>query len=191
MAEVTRILQAIDEGDASAAADLLPLVYDELRRLAASKLSRERADHTLEPTALVHEAFLRLVGSPIESFNGKGHFLAAAAEGMRRILVDHARQRNALKRGSGQKVPFDWADVASVADLMPDDRSHGILALDEALLRLEEEDPHAAKVVRLRFFADLSIDQTAEALGVSPRSVDREWAYARARLLRLLQTQQD
>lgn len=191
MADVTRILQAIDAGDTSAAADLLPLVYDELRRLAAAKLSRERADHTLEPTALVHEAFLRLVGSPIESFNGKGHFLAAAAEGMRRILVDYARQRNALKRGSGQKIPFNWADVASVADLMPDDRSHGILALDEALLRLEEEDPQAAKVVRLRFFADLSIDQTAEALGISPRSVDREWSYARARLLRLLQGDRD
>lgn len=187
MAEVTQILQAIDRGDAAAAADLLPLVYDELRRLAASKLSRERADHTLQPTALVHEAFLRLVGSPIESFNGRGHFLAAAAEGMRRILVEHARHRNALKRGQGRKVPFNWSEVAGVADLLHDERSQEILALDEALLRLEKEDPEAAKVVRLRFFAGLSIDETADALGVSPRSVDREWAYARARLLRVLQ----
>jgi RNA polymerase sigma factor (TIGR02999 family) len=187
MAEVTQILQAIDQGDSAAAAELLPLVYDELRRLAAAKLSRERADHTLQPTALVHEAFLRLVGSPIESFHGRGHFLAAAAEGMRRILVDHARQRNALKRGEGRKVSFAWAEVASVADLLAPERSSEILALDEALSRLEEEDPDAAKVVRLRFFTDLSIDETAAALGVSPRSVDREWAYARARLLRMLQ----
>lgn len=187
MAEVTQLLQAIDQGDAAAAASLLPLVYDELRRLAASKLSRERPDHTLQPTALVHEAFMRLVGSPIESFHGRGHFLAAAAEGMRRILVEHARHRNALKRGQGRKVPFNWAEVTSVADLVNDDRSQEFLALDEALLRLEEEDPESAKVVRLRFFADLSIDETADALGVSPRSVDREWAYARARLLRMLQ----
>lgn len=187
MSEVTQILQAIDRGDAAAAAQLLPVVYDELRRLAASKLSRERADHTLQPTALVHEAFLRLVGSPIESFQGRGHFLAAAAEGMRRILVEHARHRNALKRGQGRKVPFNWPEVASVADLVCDERNQEILALDEAILRLEEEDAAAARVVRLRFFAGLSIDETAEALGVSPRSVDREWAYARARLLRLLQ----
>ena len=191
MAEVTQILQAIDQGDSAAATELLPLVYDELRRLAASKLAGERPDHTLQPTALVHEAFLRLVGSPIESFHGRGHFLAAAAEGMRRILVEHARQRNALKRGQGQKAPFNWAEVASVADLIPDERSQEILALDEALLRLEKEDPEAAKVVRLRFFADLSIDETADALGVSPRSVDREWSYARARLLRLLQVGPD
>jgi RNA polymerase sigma factor (TIGR02999 family) len=186
MSDVTQILHAIEQGDATAA-DLLPLVYAELRRLAASKLARERADHTLQPTALVHEAFLRLVGSPIESFNGRGHFLAAAAEGMRRILVDHARQRGALKRGQGQRVPLDWANVAGVADLMSDERSAGILALHEALLRLEDEDPSAAQMVRLRFFADLSIDETADALGMSPRSVDREWSYARARLLRLLQ----
>lgn len=191
MAEVTQIIQAIDRGDTAAAAELLPLVYDELRRLAASRLARERADHTLQPTALVHEAFLRLVGSPIESFQGRGHFLAAAAEGMRRILVEHARHRNALKRGQGQKVSFNWADVASVADLISDERSPGILALDEALLRLEQEDPEAAEVVRLRFFADLSIDETADALGISPRSVDRQWAYARARLLRLLQSGAD
>jgi RNA polymerase sigma factor (TIGR02999 family) len=139
----------------------------------------------------VHEAFLRLVGSPIEHFQGRGHFLAAAAEGMRRILVEHARHRNALKRGEGRKLPFNWSAVATIADLIPDERSAEILALDEALLRLEEEDPGAARVVRMRFFADLSIDETAEALGTSPRSVDREWAYARARLLRMLQDRTD
>src|SRR5262245_23169050 len=184
--EVTQILQAIDEGNAAAAGELLPLVYDELRRLAASKLARERPDHTLQPTALVHEAFLRLVGSPIDSFNGRGHFLAAAAEGMRRILVEHARSRNALKRGKGRKMRFDWASVTSVADLLPDEKSNEILALDDALLRLEKEDPGAAKLVRLRFFADLNIDETADALGISPRSVNREWAFARTRLLQLL-----
>jgi RNA polymerase sigma factor (TIGR02999 family) len=189
MSDVTRILQAMDRGDASAAAGLLPLVYDELRRLAASKLSTERPDHTLQPTALVHEAFLRLVGSPIHSFNGRGHFLAAAAEGMRRILVDHARSRNTQKRGHGKKVDFDWSWVATVADLLPDERSEEMLALDDALSRLEKEDGDAARLVRLRFFADLSIDETADALGIAPRSVDREWAYAKTRLLQLLRNQ--
>ena len=189
MSDVTKILQAMDRGDASAAAGLLPLVYDELRRLAASKLSTERPDHTLQPTALVHEAFLRLVGSPIQSFNGRGHFLAAAAEGMRRILVDHARSRNTLKRGHGNKVDFDWSWLATVADLLPDERSEEMLALDDALSRLEKEDADAARLVRLRFFADLSIDETADALAVSPRSVDREWAYAKTRLLQLLRKQ--
>lgn len=191
MSEVTQILHAIDRGHLAAAADLLPLVYDELRRLAAAKLAQERADHTLQPTALVHEAFLKLVGSPIEAFRGRGHFLAAAAEGMRRILIDHARQRNALKRGQGQRVPIDWTEIAGVGDLLREERNEEILALDKALLRLEEEDPDAAKVVRLRFFGELSVDETAEALGVSPRSVDREWAYARARLLRLLREHTD
>jgi len=154
--------------------------------LAASKLAAERPDHTLQPTALVHEAFLRLVRSPIESFKGRGHFLAAAAAGMQRILVDHARRRNALKRGQGKKVDFDWSHVATVVDLIPDERSDEMLALDEALLRLEKEDADAARLVRLRFFADLSIDETADALGISPRSVDREWSYARTRLLQIL-----
>jgi RNA polymerase sigma factor (TIGR02999 family) len=189
MSEVTQILQAISRGDTAAASDLLPLVYDELRRLAASKLAAERPDHTLQPTALVHEAFLRLVGAPLHEFKGRGHFFAAAAEGMRRILVDHARSRNALKRGQGRKVDFDWSNVATVVDLLPDERSDAILALDDALLRLEKEDPDAARLVRLRFFADLSIDETAEALGLSPRSVDREWAYARTRLLQMLREQ--
>lgn len=187
MSGVTQILQALDRGDAAAASELLPLVYDELRRLAASKLATERPDHTLQPTALVHEAFLRLVGSQMHSFKGRGHFLAAAAEGMRRILVEYARSRNALKRGQGRKVQFDWAHVATVADLLPDEKSDEILALDAALSRLEKEDPSAARLIRLRFFADLSIDETADALGISPRSVNREWAFARTRLLQLLQ----
>ncbi|HKQ50397.1 MAG TPA: ECF-type sigma factor [Phycisphaerae bacterium] len=186
MSDVTQILQAMDRGDAAAASELLPLVYEELRRLAASKLATERPDHTLQPTALVHEAFLRLVGSPIHTFQGRGHFLAAAAEGMRRILVEYARSRNALKRGKGRKVQLEWASVATVADLLPEEKSDEILALDDALLRLEKEDPGAAKLVRLRFFADLSIDETADVLGISPRSVNREWAFARTRLLQML-----
>ena len=189
MSEVTQILQAIDRGDEAATAKLLPLVYDELRQLAASKLASERPDHTLQPTALVHEAFLRLVGSPMQSFNGKGHFLAAAAEGMRRILVDYARSRNALKRGQGKRADFDWTSVATVADLLSDNRSDAILALDEVLLRLEKEDPHAARLVRLRFFANLTFEETADALGVSVRSVYREWAFARGWLLQALRDQ--
>lgn len=186
MSEVTKILQAVVQGDPAAARDLLPLVYEELRRLAASKLAAERPDHTLQPTALVHEAFLRLVGSPIHNFQGRGHFLAAAAEGMRRILVEHARSRNALKRGQGRKVQLDWNGVATVADLLAEEKRDAILALDEALSRLETEAPDAARLVRLRFFADLSVDETAEVLGIAPRSVDREWAFARTRLLQLL-----
>ena len=189
MSEVTQILQAIDRGDQAAAAELLPLVYDELRRLAAAKLATERPDHTLQPTALVHEAFMRLVGSPLRSFNGKGHFLAAAAEGMRRILVDYARSRNALKRGQGRKTDFDWTSVATVADLLSDSQGDAILALDEALLRLEKEDPQAARLVRLRFFTGLSFEETADALGISVRSVYREWAFARGWLLQALRDQ--
>jgi RNA polymerase sigma factor (TIGR02999 family) len=189
VSEVTQILQAIDRGDVAAANELLPLVYDELRRLAASKLAAERPDHTLQPTALVHEAFLRLVGSPLDNFRGREHFWAAAAQGMRRILVEHARSRNAIKRGGGRRVDFEWDRVASVVDLLPDERDAELLALDEAVSRLEREDPGAAQVVRLRFFADLSIGETADALGVSPRSVDREWAYARTRLLQMLRDQ--
>jgi RNA polymerase sigma factor (TIGR02999 family) len=189
VSEVTQILQAIDRGDVAAANELLPLVYDELRRLAASKLAAERPDHTLQPTALVHEAFLRLVGSPLDNFRGREHFWAAAAQGMRRILVEHARSRNAIKRGGGRRVDFEWDRVASVVDLLPDERDAELLALDEAVSRLEREDPGAAQVGRLRFFADLSIGETADALGVSPRSVDREWAYARTRLLQMLRDQ--
>lgn len=191
MSEVTQILQAIDRGEEAAAAELLPLVYAELRRLAASKLASERPNHTLQPTALVHEAFMRLVGAPMQSFNGKGHFLAAAAEGMRRILVDYARSRNALKRGQGRKTDFDWTSVATVADLLSESRSDAILALDEALLRLEREDPQAARLVRLRFFANLSFEETADALGISVRSVYREWAFARGWLLQALRGQTD
>jgi len=191
VSEVTQILQAIDRGDEAAAAELLPLVYNELRRLAAVKLASERPDHTLQPTALVHEAFMRLVGSPMQSFNGRGHFLAAAAEGMRRILVDHARSRNALKRGQGRKTDFDWTSVATVADLLSDNQGDAILALDEALLRLEKEDPQAARLVRLRFFANLSFEETADAMGISVRSVYREWAFARGWLLQALRGQSD
>jgi len=139
--------------------------------------------------SLVHEAFMRLVGSPMQSFNGRGHFLAAAAEGMRRILVDYARSRNALKRGQGKRADFDWTNVATVADLLSDSRSDAILALDEALLRLEKEDPQAARLVRLRFFTGLSFEETADALGISVRSVYREWAFARGWLLQALRDQ--
>lgn len=187
MSEVTRILSAIDQGDPHAAGKLLPLVYDELRKLAAAKLALEKPGQTLQATALVHEAYVRLVDVDREQrFSGRGHFFAAAAEAMRRILVEHARARQRVKRGGGpattpRRPPNGVLDLADEsAD--PDE----ILMLDEAIRRLEQEDPEAARVVRLRFFAGLSVDETAEALGVSPSSVDREWAYARARLHRLL-----
>jgi RNA polymerase sigma factor (TIGR02999 family) len=129
---------------------------------------------------------MRLVGSSIQSFKGRGHFLAAAAEAMRRILVDYARSRNALKRGRGRKTEFDWTTVATVVDVLADGHSDEILALDEALLRLEKEDPRTAQLVRLRFFAGLSFEETADAMGVSVRGVYREWAFARAWLMQAL-----
>jgi RNA polymerase sigma factor (TIGR02999 family) len=174
MSEVTRILSAIDGGDPSAAADqLLPLVYDELRKLASAKLAQERPDHTLDATALVHEAYLRLVGD--QHFDNRGHFFAAAAEAMRRILIENARRRARHRHGGGRnRVELD-SDVIAVPER--DDR---LLALDEALDRFAMTEPQKAELLKLRSFAGLTLDQAAEVLGISPSTADRWWAYARA-----------
>jgi RNA polymerase sigma factor (TIGR02999 family) len=182
MSDVIRILADIERGDRQAAAELLPLVYDELRRLATSRLAREAPGQTLQPTALVHEAYLRLVGGdPDKAFDGRGHFFAAAAEAMRRILIDRARARHRQKRGGGgQRVPFDLE--ALLAEPPADD----LLALDEALNALAGEDPAAAALVQLRIFAGLTLREAAVAMGVSRSTADRDWSYARAWLCEAL-----
>jgi RNA polymerase sigma factor (TIGR02999 family) len=153
----------------------LPLVYEELRLLAAQKLSHERPGQTLQATALVHEAYIRLVGEEPQSWENRGHFFAAAAEAMRRILIDHARHRQARKCGGGRvRMPLDDAEMADPAT--PED----IVAIDDALAKLAVEDPQAAEIVKLRLFAGLSIDQAAEAIGVSRATAYRQWTYARA-----------
>src|SRR5262249_53413266 len=175
MNEVTRILGAIGQGDPQAAAQLLPLVYDELRKLAAQRLAREKPGQTLQPTALVHEAYLRLVGEGDQRWDDRGHFFAAAAEAMRRILIESARRKKRGKHGGDhQRVDLEEDDVAVQ---QPTDE---ILALDEALTLLAKEDPAAAQVVQLHFFAGLSIEQAALALGISRATAYRQWAYARA-----------
>jgi RNA polymerase sigma factor (TIGR02999 family) len=174
MTEVTRILTAIDEGDPLAAELLLPLVYDELRRLAAEKLAREAPGQTLDATALVHEAYLRLVGpDDARRWNDRGHFFAAAAQAMRRILVDNARRKRARKRGAGlQRQPLDALAAPEI--------QLEVVALDEALQRLAEADPIKARLVELRYFAGLTSEQAAKVLDISPSTADRHWAYARA-----------
>jgi RNA polymerase sigma factor (TIGR02999 family) len=176
MTEVTRILFAIEQGDPSAAEQLLPLVYEELRRLAAERMAHERPGHTLEATALVHEAYLRLVGDGLERhWNSRGHFFAAAAEAMRRILIDNARRKQALKRGGqGQRVELDAVDPT---DGPADER---LLALEEALTRLAARDPVKSELVKLRYFAGLTTQEAAGVLGISTATADRYWAYARA-----------
>ena len=175
MSDVTRILNAIERGDAKATDDLLPLVYEELRLLAAQKLSRETPGQTLQATALVHEAYIRLVGDESQGWNSRGHFFAAAAEAMRRILVENARRKKSQKRG-GELSRVDMADMEA-AGRMP---SEELLLLDEALTRLGNEAPLKAELVKLRFFAGLSIDQAAEALGISRATAIRHWSFARA-----------
>jgi RNA polymerase sigma factor (TIGR02999 family) len=180
MSDVTRILSAIEQGDPHAAEELLPLVYDELRKLAAQRLAQETPGQTLQATALVHEAYLRLVGESEEQhWNSRGHFFAAAAEAMRRILVDSARRQHSLKRG-GQRRRVGLEEALSLSEQPADD----LLALDEALTRLAEEDPIKAELVKLRYFAGLSVVQTAEALGISRATADRYWAYAKVWLYR-------
>jgi RNA polymerase sigma factor (TIGR02999 family) len=182
MNDVTRILSAIDQGDPHAAAQLLPLVYDELRKLAAQKLSQEKPGQTLQATALVHEAYLRLVEvDEARQWNSRGHFFAAAAEAMRRILVDNARLKHCKKRG-GDRARIDLDQLAPATSERLDD----VLDIDTALAGLANADPEAAELVKLRYFAGLSIPQAAAALGISPRSADFLWAYARAWLLRAL-----
>jgi RNA polymerase sigma factor (TIGR02999 family) len=182
MSDVTTILNALDAGDSSAAAQLLPLVYEELRNLAGQQMAGERSDHTLQATGLVHEAYLRLAGNGERTWANRAHFFHAAAEAMRRILIEHARAKSGPRRGGGRrKLPLD------VVDLAANDNPEQILALDEALSRLEEQDANAAEVVRLRFYAGLSVEEVAKVMDSSPRTVKREWAFARACLLRALQ----
>lgn len=179
---VTSLLAEIASGDDSATGSLMRLVYDQLRAIAQQQMSRENPGHTLQATALVHEAFLRLVGPREVPWQNQAHFYAAAAEAMRRILIDHARSKRRDKRGgSSQRVPWNVLDLAS------SENSEEILALDDAVRRLEQQEPEVAAVVRMRFFAGLSVDDAAKALEVSPRTVDRRWKYARAWLFRELQ----
>jgi RNA polymerase sigma factor (TIGR02999 family) len=176
MNDVTRILSAVEQGEPKAAEQLLPLVYDELRKLATEKLAQERPGQTLQATALVHEAYLRLVdGEKIQQWNSRGHFFAAAAEAMRRIVLDRARDKRRLKRGGGgQRVEIDLGKIPDEA------RDVDLLALDEALEQLEHDDVVCASLVKLRFFAGLGQGEAAEALGLSRRTADRHWAFARA-----------
>jgi RNA polymerase sigma factor (TIGR02999 family) len=177
MSDVTRILSAIEEGDPHAADQLLPLVYDELRKLAAQKLAQEKAGQTLQATALVHEAYLRLVGGEqTPDWNSRGHFFAAAAEAMRRILIDRARHQQTRKAGGGRRR-LDLDDIEPALEEEDGDR---LLALDEALQQLEAEDPRKAELVKLRFFAGLTAEQAAAALGVSTSTAEKDWAYARS-----------
>src|SRR5262245_61516392 len=182
MSEVTRILSAIEQGDPHAAEQLLPLVYDELRRLAAQRLAQEKPGQTLQATALVHEAYLRLVDTEkIPHWNSRGHFFAAAAEAMRRILVNRARDKRRLKRGGDlERVDLDLGGAAD------EPRGLDVLMLDEALDRLAREQPGCAELVKLRFFAGLTQEESARALGVTRRTADRYWAYARAWLYHAL-----
>lgn len=179
MTDVTRILNAIEEGDAGATEKLLPLVYEELRILAAQKMAHEKPGQTLQATALVHEAYLRLVEGEGQGWNSRGHFFAAAAEAMRRILVERARRKKSLKRGGGHRK----VDVEAM-DLAIEGSGDDLLALDEALNKLSEEEPEIASLVQLRYFAGLSLAQVANILGISERTAARSWAYGRVWLLR-------
>jgi RNA polymerase sigma factor (TIGR02999 family) len=182
MSDVTRILSAIEQGDPSASEQLLPLVYDELRKLAATKLAQEKPGQTLQATALVHEANVRLVGvEKAQPWDSRGHFFAAAAEAMRRILVDNARRKRRPKHG-GDRKRLDLDEAAPVVQTPADD----LVELDEALSRLETADATAARLVKLRYFAGLSMPQAAEVLGVSLRTAERNWTYARIWLHREL-----
>ena len=175
MNEVTKIIQAVRDGRQLASAELLPLVYTELRELAAIRLSSELPGQTLQATALVHEAYLRLLGSSEFAWENRGHFFAAAAEAMRRILIDHARARRRIKRGGDQKR-LALKDIGAVEDMPPEE----LLALDEALKRLEAQDSTKAQLVKLRFFAGLTVEQAAAALDISRATADRYWSFARA-----------
>ncbi len=183
MSDVTQILNAVTAGDAAASSQLLPLVYDELRKLAAWKLASESSGQTLQPTDLVHEAWLRLVGDDESQWDSRGHFFAAAAEAMRRILVDNARRKGSLKRG-GDRLQAD-IDVESL--IAAPEPFEDLLALDDVLNQLAAADPEAAQLVKLRYFVGLSLEESAGILNVSPRTADRLWAYARAWLHQALE----
>jgi RNA polymerase sigma factor (TIGR02999 family) len=181
MSEVTRILMAVEQGDSRALDRLLPAVYRELRQLAARKLSHEKPGQTLQATALVHEAYLRLVGVEGQTWKSKTHFFATAAEAMRRILIENARRKHRLKRGGErQRVDLEEGEVSV------DEPSQDLLAVDEALTKLAQTDKEKAELVKLRYFAGLTIEQAAEVLGISPTTAKREWTYARAWLYRCI-----
>jgi RNA polymerase sigma factor (TIGR02999 family) len=182
MTDASQILKAAEQGDPQAASQLLPLVYDELRRLAGQRLALEKPGQTLDATGLVHEAYLRLIGNdPEQPWNSRWHFFAAAAEAMRRILIENARRKRRLRHGGDNtRLPLSTAELADEA---ADDR---LLAVDEALNRLAQEDAQVAEVVKLRYFVGLTIEQTAEALGISVRTTNRHWSYARAWLFQQL-----
>jgi len=181
MSEVTRILSAIEQGDKGASEQLLPLVYEELRRLAGQWLARERPGQTLQATALVHEAYLRLVGGAPQDWNSRGHFFGAAAEAMRRILIDGARRKQSKKHGGGRRR-LDLDTVFPACDASPDT----LLAVDEALAKLEEQFPEHARLVKLRHYAGCTLQQSADALDISATTAKRRWAFARAFLFSAL-----
>jgi RNA polymerase sigma factor (TIGR02999 family) len=176
MSEVTRVLSRVEQGDAKAAEELLPLVYDELRRLASQKMAREAPNQTLQPTALVHEAWLRLGGSEAPSFQNRAHFFGAAAEAMRRILIERARRRIAAKRGGGV-VRVDLDEIEIPSPTADDDQ---LLAVNEALDKFATLDPRKAELVKLRYFVGMNFDETASALGIAVPTAKQWWAYARA-----------
>jgi RNA polymerase sigma factor (TIGR02999 family) len=180
--QVTQLLNAAVAGDAHAAEELLPLVYEQLRHLAAARMMHEPAGQTLQATALVHEAWLRLAGSKQTSWQNRAHFFSAAAEAMRRILVENARRKSRLKRWGGQqRLDFEGLELA---DTTPDDK---ILLIDESLKQLQAEDPATARIVMLKFFAGMTNQEVAKALGVSERTIERDWAFARSWLYRAIQ----
>ena len=184
MSDVTRILAAIEQGDARAADKLLPLVYEELRKLAAHKMANEAAGQTLQPTALVHEAWMRFVGKENPKFQNRAHFFAAAAEAMRRILIDNARRKRAVRHGGGQqRVNVEQAELASAID------DEQLLAVNEALDKLAAESKLEAELVKLRYFVGMTLEEAAEVLGISARTADNYWAHARAWLFRELKGQ--
>jgi len=184
MNELTQVLQAIRRGDGQASDELLPLVYNELRQLAAARMSQEAAGQTLQATALVHEAWLRMVGAGDRTWQNRAHFFGAAAEAMRRILVENARRKFRLKRGGGQaRVDIDEIDVAAAT---PDEK---VLLMDEALEQLRAQDPEKARIVVLKFFGGMTNQEVAENLGVTERTVERQWAYSKAWLFQKIQTE--
>jgi len=184
MSDITLMLQAVARGERQASSDLLPLVYEELRHLAGARMAREAAGQTLQPTALVHEAWMRLVGDGDRNWENRAHFFGAAAEAMRRILIENARRKSRFKRGGGQlRVDIDDVELATTT---PDDK---ILLIDEALERLQAEDPDKARIVVLKFFGGLTNQEVAQSLNFTERTVERHWAFAKAWMFRCIQTQ--
>jgi RNA polymerase sigma factor (TIGR02999 family) len=183
VSDITRILEAVQRGEPQAAEELLPLVYDELRRIAAYKMAQESPGHTLQPTALVHEAWLRMIGGGNEHFDGRAHFFAVAAEAMRRILVESARRKHSQKRGSGAR-----REELNESHLVENAPSEEILAVDDALDLLAAEDPTSAHLVKLRYFVGMTMEEAAATLGLSQRTAERLWTYARAWLRRKIES---